>query len=308
MNAATGKATLFAEASRTVDLDGYTHYLDVGGPDGVPPLVCVHGLGGSHTNWMDVAADLAEAQHVYVPDLAGHGLTFPDHRSSDVDANQRLLDRFLREVSGTPAVLMGNSMGGLISILQAARNPATVAGLVLIDPAIPGPLQWPDPRVARNFLGYALPGFGTQLLARRRRHTSPTEQVREVLDLCCVDTGRVSADLFQRSVALAERRQSVPGVDSAFLDAARSLMAQLARRDRIFAAMRAVDVPVLLMQGDRDRLVPVEAARLVATRNPTWELRIADDIGHAPQIEAPQWTIATYREWAQGRGLLSGTG
>ena len=89
---------LAADASRTIDLGGYTHYLDLAGPDDVPPLVCVHGLGGSHVNWTAMAPSLAERQRVYIPDLAGHGLTFPDHRRTDVDSNQRLLDRFLREV------------------------------------------------------------------------------------------------------------------------------------------------------------------------------------------------------------------
>jgi pimeloyl-ACP methyl ester carboxylesterase len=298
---------LATDASRTVDLDGYTHYLELGGPDGVPPLVCVHGLGGSHVNWTAVGPTLAEHQHVYVPDLAGHGLTFPDHRRTDVDSNQRLLDRFLREVSGTPVVLMGNSMGGLITILQASRHPETVCAVVLIAPAIPGPVHRLDPTVGRNFASYALPGIGNAILARRRQRLTPAQQVQEVLDLCCVDTSRVPRELFDRQVAVAARRRTARGIDAAFLDSARSVMLHLVRRrEQLFAAMRSIDVPVLLLQGDRDRLVSVKSVRMAAASNPHWDLRIAEGVGHVPQMEAPDWTIEQYRGWIDAAGLLRG--
>jgi pimeloyl-ACP methyl ester carboxylesterase len=283
--------------SRTVDLDGHVHYLDFGGPDDVTPLVLVHGLGGSHANWLAVGPSLAQEARVYAPDLAGHGLTFPDHRRTDVDSNQRLLDRFLQEVVGAPVVLVGNSMGGMVSILQASRNPETVSALVLVDPAVPGPRQRPDSRVARNFLTYSLPGFAGVALAARRRRLTPTEQVQEVLDLCCVDPARVPPELVGQLVELAERRQHVRGIDSAFLDSARSVLLHLVRRVHLQEAMRSVSVPVLLLQGDRDRLVPVAAARQAARAHPEWELHIAEGVGHVPMLEVPDWFLATYRDW-----------
>jgi pimeloyl-ACP methyl ester carboxylesterase len=286
-----------ASLSRTVDLDGHVHYLDFGGPDDSTPVVLVHGLGGSHANWLGVGPSLAEGARVYAPDLAGHGLTFPDHRRSDVDSNQRLLDRFLREVSGTPVVLVGNSMGGMISILQTWRNPDTVRALVLVDPAVPGPRQRPDGKVARNFLTYSLPGLANAALAARRRRLAPAEQVAEVLDLTCADPGRVDPELVDRLVELADRRQHVRGIDAAFLDAARSLLLHLVRRVHLEEAMRSVSVPVLLLQGDRDRLVPAATAVQTAATHPDWELHVAEGVGHVPMLEAPEWFLATYRDW-----------
>ena len=292
--------------SCTVDLDGPTHYLDFGGPADAPPLVLVHGLGGSHTNWLAVGPALTEHHRVWAPDLAGHGLTFPDHRRTDVDSNQRLLDRFLREVVGEPVVLVGNSMGGMISILQADRHPDTVRALVLVDPAVPGPRRSLDPQVARNFLSYSLPGLADAVLAARRRRMEPPEQVQQVLELCCVDPSRVPADVVEHSVELATRRQRVEGIDSAFLDAARSVMRHLLRPTRLQDAMRRVSVPVLLLQGDRDRLVPLAAAERAAADHPDWELRVAEDIGHVPMLEAPGWFLDTYRDWSERTGLTAG--
>src|SRR5262247_294097 len=117
--------------SRHADLDGPVHYLDFGG-DG-PPLVCVHGLSGSALNWTLVAPALADRHRVFAVDLRGFGRTplGPGSRLSD---NRHLLDLFLREVAGGPTTLVGNSMGGLVSVLQAAAAPETVSSLVLVDP------------------------------------------------------------------------------------------------------------------------------------------------------------------------------
>ena len=65
----------FGAMSRFVDLDGPLHYLDFGGPADGPLLVCVHGLGGSHVNWVAIGPKLAQTCRVLALDLAGHGRT-----------------------------------------------------------------------------------------------------------------------------------------------------------------------------------------------------------------------------------------
>src|SRR3954453_21312372 len=127
----------FGAMSRYVDLDGPVHYLDFGGPADGPLLVCVHGLGGSHVNWLAIGPELAKTCRVLALDLAGHGRTPLSGRSPGVHANRRLLHRFVTEVVSGPVILVGNSMGGMISLAEAADAPSEVTGLVLIDPALP---------------------------------------------------------------------------------------------------------------------------------------------------------------------------
>src|SRR3954466_8517099 len=107
---------------RTIDLGGPVHYLDFGGSG--KPIVLVHGLGGSAVNWLSVGHALAAHGRVVAPDLAGHGRTRFKGRLAHVAKNRELLSRFLRAVAGEPAVLIGNSMGGYLSIAQAAAEPA----------------------------------------------------------------------------------------------------------------------------------------------------------------------------------------
>src|SRR5262249_47712242 len=119
------------------DLNGLVRYLDFGGFADGPVVVCVHGFGGSAVNWTAVPPPLTGACRVLAPDLAGHGLTQSLGRGTDVASNRALLHRFIMSVTGGLVILMGNSMGGMISLLEASAVSAAVAGLVLVDPALP---------------------------------------------------------------------------------------------------------------------------------------------------------------------------
>jgi pimeloyl-ACP methyl ester carboxylesterase len=209
-----------------------------------------------------------------------------------------LLHRFLTEVAGVPAILVGNSMGGLISILQASSRPDTVAGLVLVDPALPIALTArPDPRVAATFTAFLVPAIGRRLLARRRGSTSAEEAARSLLRLCCEDPSRVPAHVVDQHIELAGQRRTYSDVDSEMMSAAQSLLFVLADRRRYAAMQRSIDVPVLLLHGDRDRLVHIASARAAAAANPTWQFEVAAGVGHVPQLEVPDWTAEQVLRW-----------
>jgi pimeloyl-ACP methyl ester carboxylesterase len=299
----SSQVAAFGGVSRTADIGGPVHYVDFGGPADGPRVVLVHGLGGSHLNWCRLGPLLARSNRVVAVDLVGFGLTEPAGRSATVHANADLLSRLVRRVVGAPAILVGNSMGGMVSILTAASHPDAVAGLVLIDPALPWVLGMrPDRLVAITFLLYAVPRVGERYLARRRATVPAREVVRQVLDLCCVDPSAIPEDLISASVALAEHRAAIPGVDTAFLSAARSLLQVCAKRARYWAAMRDIRAPVLLMNGEQDRLVHVQSAREAAARNPSWRFHALPGVGHVPQLEVPETVAELILHWSTTTG------
>jgi pimeloyl-ACP methyl ester carboxylesterase len=283
--------------SRTVDIDGPVHHVDFGGREDGPIVVLVHGLGGSHLNWDLFAPLLTPHARVHALDLPGFGRSEPGERTANVRDNVVVLDRFVREVTGGPVVLVGNSMGGMVSVLEAQRSPAKVSGLVLVDPALPGPRGRPDPRVAAAFGLYALPGAGRRYLAGRRRRLGARGTVREMLELCGVDPDAVPPSLIDRSVALVDDRRDVAGMDRAFLTAARSLLLLLADPRLMRRAMAGLQVPVLLVHGDRDRLVPVSVARDVARRHPDWRYVELPGVGHVPQLQCPELLAEHLLAW-----------
>ena len=279
--------------SRWTDLDGPVHYLDFGGPSDGPVVVCVHGLGGSAVNWSALAPLLTGTLRVLAPDLAGHGLTESAGRGTSVAANRALLHRFIERVAPGPVILMGNSMGGMISLLETGAAPDTVAGLILLDPALPFVPARPDPLVAAMFALYLTPGVGRLLLSGRRR-LAPEALVTSTLALCCANSSRVAANILAEHVDIARQRTAFADTSRDFAHAVRSVVATAGpiRGRRYRRGLHEITCPVLLLHGDRDRLVPVAVARAAAKAHPSWSLVVMPGVGHVPQLEVPADTAA----------------
>jgi pimeloyl-ACP methyl ester carboxylesterase len=304
------------------ELDGPVHWIEFGSGAGAPgpsrpepgaPIVFVHGLGGSHLNWCLVGPQLTAGRRAVALDLHGFGLTPGTRATATVRANRRLLDRFVREIIGTPVILVGNSMGGLISVLQTAAAPDTVAGVVLIDPALPMPRRKPDWQVTGSFLMYALPGLGELFVSRVLSSRTPELAVQQLVELCFADPSRADPEMLRADVALATLRQAAPAHDVAvgrasLLAAARSLLRVLARREKYYEMMAGIGVPVLLIGGEADRLVPVAAIRRAAARNPHWDSVILAGVGHTPQLEVPGLAVGAITGWLDRHYGTGGTG
>ena len=199
-------------------------------PDGAP-IVFVHGLGGSHLNWCLIGPELADGRRAFALDLHGFGLTPGTRATATVQHNARLLDRFVREVTGTPVILAGNSMGGLISILHTASAPDTVGRTGPDHPALPLPSHAPDRQVGSQFLLYALPGLGELYVRAVMSRRSPELAVQRVIELCFADPSRGRPRHAHR-VGRAGRRAPAPGDPNAaaFLAASRSVMRVVGQR------------------------------------------------------------------------------
>jgi pimeloyl-ACP methyl ester carboxylesterase len=292
------RALVVRARSRWIDLDGPVHYLDFGGPASGPAVVCVHGLAGSAVNWSAVAPLLTSRCRLLALDLPGHGLTRSLGRGTDVPALRALLHRFIEAVPAGPVMLIGNSMGGMICLLEASTAPATVTGLVLVDPVLPLVPALPDRFVTPMLAAYATPGLGP-LLMRLRRHTSPEALVASVLSLCCVDSSRVPADVLAQHVMVARQALKSPEAEREIAASARSMIAAFGdlRGGPYRRAIRSITCPVLLLHGVRDRMVPIAVARAAARANPAWTLIEMPGVGHVPQLEAPADTASAITSW-----------
>jgi pimeloyl-ACP methyl ester carboxylesterase len=291
-------SSTYAATSKVVDLDGPTHYLDFGGPAGAPLILAVHGLSGAAWNWLAVAPMLTEHCRMIAVDLAGHGESPRVERSTTVRANRRLLDRFIREVVSEPVILMGNSMGGLITMLEAAAAPDLVEAAVLIDPAMPRPLlSAVDRRTAMQFAVVALPKLAEAAMARRNGRQSVAHQVRETMKFCTVDVDRVPPEVIEAGVASIESRRPGDFLPADIMIAGRSLLRVMTRPQALRRRFRSVATPVLMLHGDRDRLVSIKVAQATAREFPNWRFEIAHDVGHVPMLEVPDWTAEKILDW-----------
>jgi pimeloyl-ACP methyl ester carboxylesterase len=257
-------------------------------PDADPALL-VHGLGGAASNWTDFAALLRDRLAIDAIDLPGHGRSAPavDNDYSP-QAHATVIIAYLEQVDRGPVHLVGNSMGGAVSILVAARRPDLVRTLTLISPAIPDlrPRIYPlrhDPRMA----ALAVPGLGA-LGMRRMAALRPETRVKGTIKLCFADPLRYPPERLREAIAEARARKAMPWANVAFLRSMRGLaLSQTLQGRRGWAAMRSIAAPTLVMWGDSDKLVAPDLAPYVAAAIPDARLLVLEDIGHTAMMEDP---------------------
>lgn len=281
---------------KVADVGGPVHYIEFGGSG--QTVLMVHGLAGNALNWMAVGPSIAKTHRAVAVDLAGFGQTPLLGRSATVSANAGLVHDFIDKVIGEPVLLMGNSMGAHIAVLEAAAHPVLVASLVLVDAAIPGVhVRRPEPLMLGAMAALSIPGLAYTLLDRQLRDLSPEALVERALELVCADPSRVDPAVIEAHVRLTRERKHLGRQNArAFVQASRSIGLRMAD-PRFWTRLAVVRAPTLVIHGSLDRLIPVAAARDMARRRTDWRLEILEGVGHVPMMETPDRFMRVLHRW-----------
>jgi pimeloyl-ACP methyl ester carboxylesterase len=283
-----------------VELDVPVRVRDYGGTG--PDVVLVHGLGGSIENWIAVGSALSSHARVVALDLAGFGLTPPGDRGSSVEANADLVIGVVDELGLSPVTLVGNSMGGLISLIAATTSPDHVDGLVLVNPALPV-VRWRTPRweVLLKLLAPLIPVVGPAGIRAYKTAVTPEDETARTLAMICTDPTGVPPEATTEMAAITRYRRSIPWSVEAFVEADRSLAKRIFNPPGYGALIDRVSQPTLLIHGVDDPLVSIDAARWAASRRPDWDFVPLDGIAHVPMLEAPDVFVDTVVTWLKER-------
>jgi pimeloyl-ACP methyl ester carboxylesterase len=289
--------------SLTIDLDGPYHYADYGG-DG-PPMVLLHGIGGSHINWMSVAPRLAVRFRVYALDMIGFGFTPISRRDARFETQARYVDRFITEIGGEPAVVMGHSMGGVIGMMLAAAYPSAVARLVPVDPAACA-IRGGEQSVP-NWLMLALarfPALGGAVAGVIARRAGPTELVFESLSRAYAPGIPIDAELLAAHVDLEARRASLPNPYRGYIEGWASMHDTHAERPAFLSdVVERIMAPTLLVRGTLDPRIPQRWFERLSGARPDWDNARLEGLGHDPHMEAPEVFLEVVSGWlGQGAG------
>ena len=290
----------------TIDVDGVPVHTVEWRPVETEPgrrVLLLHGLGSNTLTWEPFGAPLADRLRATVTavDLIGFGRTRTWGRSSGLPTQRRVVHRLLDALG--PVLIIGNSMGACIGIGVAAKRPEPVEGLVLINPAVPNPRPGVFDWVRMAWLApLTVPALGAGVVALRARALGPQRLVDISLQTSVGRAELVEPDLRRRLVELTAERLRWPDAAPAYADAARSLVAYVARgMHRDMTAIRDSH-PMLLLHGAEDKLVPLEAARHAAAVHDV-DLHVLDGMGHAPQLEDPDRVVDAVEVWLEGRAL-----
>ncbi|NMO54928.1 alpha/beta hydrolase [Actinoplanes sp. TBRC 11911] len=257
---------------------------------GAEPAVYVHGLGGSSQNFTDVAGLLADRFDAQAVDLPGFGYSDPSPRYS-IAAFAAALIRYLDHDARGPVHLVGNSLGGTISVRVAALRPDLVRTLTLISPAMP----FLDPRRTAHFPVLPLLALprAERLIAWAMNRVTVEEMAEQVLQSCFGDTRRVSAQRRAEAMEEIRLRYTVAHYPKAYLGTLRGLVSSFLRAylpgaNSHWRLAARVQAPTLVIGGLTDKLidprVPFQVARVI----PDSRLLILPGVGHVAQMEVPR--------------------
>ena len=272
-----------------------------------PAVVLVHGLGGSALNWVSLMRAWGEEVTCLAVDLPGFGAS-PPRRDGDYSprgharAVAESIDEWaLQRGVGIPVHVVGNSLGGAVSVHLAARRPDLVRSLTLVSPALP---SYTVGRGNAHLPVVAVPGVGESLV-RRYAAVPAAQRVQATFDACTADPGRIDADVRAAIVEETMRRDGLPYARDAFLSSLRGLLATFADAGpgRPWRLARQVRQPVLAIYGEQDILVSPRGASRAAREFPDAEVALVADCGHVAQMEHPALVAQMWRTRFARAGL-----
>lgn len=281
----------FDEVRASVPNSAYSHFADV---DGVrihyqekgtgTPLILIHGFSSSTYSWKDVFEPLAKSYRVIAVDLKGFGFSGKPDGDYTRRAQAILVTHLLDYLKIEKAWLVGNSMGGEVSLNFALQNPTRVAGLILIDSAgvsVPG----------SNSLapGYAsTPFVGPVLIALA---LTSDKLVRQGLEKSFYEDARITDE----RVASYYRPLTTRGGQLAALRARTQWSLFPIEQE-----LSKISVPTLIIWGAEDALIPVAAGRKMNSLIKDSKLAIIEKCGHVPQEELPERVLDELTKFIEG--------
>mgnify|MGYP006299848815 FL=1 len=250
-----------------------TRYWEIG--ERGPRIVLIHGIGGFAENWRFNIENLAGHFKVYAVDLVGFGKSGKPKAPYTYDYFARFIKEFIDVMEIDKAVLIGHSLGGGIAMRFALMFPGRVEKLVLVDSAGLGK------EISKIFKLISLPGFGE--LVTRPDRTRTLKMYKNLV----YDRSLLSEEM----VDLGFSFSSSPGAQQAFLKTARGTVNIFGFKRKAINPIRRnlhrIEVPVLVLWGERDAIIPVRHAYIAKDGIPDAELEVFENCGHIPMIECP---------------------
>ncbi|MCA9971126.1 MAG: alpha/beta fold hydrolase [Anaerolineales bacterium] len=247
----------------------------------------IHGWSSSWYAMSPLMGLLAQRFHCISVDLPGYGQSPPFNKSTTIPDYVDVLAELIEQVSSDPVVLVGHSMGGMISITLALTYPVLVERMVLLSPTISGRLS-----TAINFLISPItvmerfrPG---SVLVRAIENTVVGITDRLMRPVSFAERSGITADAYMRLRADARR----PGQGKVRAECFTAM-----RENDLSGRLGSLETPTLIVWGAEDNTVPLRDAGVVADEWPQADLRILPKAGHWPHFETPDTTrrqVAAY--------------
>ena len=267
--------SLADEDSKFIEVNGVNVHYKIYGT-GEPVLILLHGFGASLFSWHEVTTPLAEYGTVIAYDRPAFGLTerpleWEGENPYSQDAQVELVIGLMDALGVEKATLVGNSAGGTVSMLTALKYPERIESLILVDPAVyagGGAPAWIRPVLGTPQMRHLGPLFARQI---------QTQGV-EFIKTAWHDPRKISQATFDGY----QKPLKVENWDKALWELTLS-----SRESGLAERVKEFELPILVITGDDDRIVPTEQSLRLAEELPNAALAVIPQCGHLPHEECP---------------------
>jgi pimeloyl-ACP methyl ester carboxylesterase len=255
------------------------------GGRGAPPVLFVHGLGSAgYLEWRFTLPAIARSHQVLALDLPGFGRSDQPPDGYGIPLFADVVEEYIRARDIRP-VLVGTSMGGRVALEVALRGPEAVRKLVLVNA-----LGVVRPNVQLFYPLVLVPGVGESVLGlmREAMHRVPPAAIQRYARRFLNAPDDVERVMDEAFLASMREMYATEGYARAYASTVRALADPLARdSSALMARLAETSLPVLLIWGEDDRLLPVARAREAVRALPGARLEVIEGAGHTPQAERP---------------------
>jgi pimeloyl-ACP methyl ester carboxylesterase len=268
--------------------------------DQYPPVIFIHGFGASIEHWRHNLPVISEHRTVYALDLLGFGAS----RKADTEYSAALwteqVHDFWQTFIGVPVILVGNSIGSLVCLNVTAVYPEMVQGLVMLslpdvsvrEDVLP-PLVRPIVTAIENL--FASPLLIKNLLKLVRR----PNVIRKWAGIAYPNKDAITDEL----VEILSSPAYDDGSDQTLFRLSRSVR-KASFAESVRDLLPPITIPILLIWGLQDRMIPSSQARAIAELNTNLKLIELENAGHCPHDEYPEQFNSLLLDWLESTPFL----
>ena len=267
------------------DINGLTLHVKTRG-QGEPAFVLLHGFGASLYSWDSVMDPLSQIGQAIAFDRPAFGLTerpldWEGQNPYSPEAQTALVLGLMDLYNVDQAVLVGNSAGGTIAMQVALAHPERVSALILVDPAVyngGGAPAWSRPLLSTPQMRRIGPLFVRQIESRGEHLLSTAWHNPN--------------NLTQEQITLYKKPLLVENWDKALWE-----FTLASRASNLAGRLQDLTLPVLVITGDDDRIVPTADSIRLAGELPNARLVVIENAGHVPHEERPDVFMEAVQEY-----------
>ena len=231
-------------------------------------LILIHGFGADTDNWLDLSYELSNNYHLIIPDLPGHGDSFKiDSKKYTISNQTKWLNEFVEKKKIGKFTLIGNSMGGAISINYSYLYPEKLNNLILITSASNSCIS-----VENEYSKLLSKGVNPLV-------TNNLEDFEKLLDFVMYERSYIPSPILE---VLSEKKMERRILDEKIFN---DMISSMTQKEDV---SNKITTNTLIIWGEYDRVIDLKCASILEKKIKNSKKFVFKNVGHVPQMEVPE--------------------